>query len=87
MDSAHHWQNIFLNWPAALPKSGILTTTFQETFGFRDFEVLGGLLFLERDRPDSLGARKVLLSFESLSALKLTDTKDLAAYGEMGFGA
>lgn len=87
MDSAHHWQNVFLNWPAELPKTGLLTTTFQDTIGFSNFDVLGGLLFLERDRPDSLGARKVLLSFESISALKLTDTRDLAAYGEMGFGA
>jgi hypothetical protein len=87
MDSAHYWQNVFLNWPSELPKSGILVTSFQETFGFRDFQVLGGLLFLERDRPDSLGARKVLMSFEGISALKLADVRDLAAYGEMGFGA
>lgn len=87
MDSAHYWQNVFMNWPAELPKTGILATSFQESFGFRDFQVLGGLLFLERDRPDSLGARKVLMSFEGISALKLTDVRDLAAYVEMGFGA
>lgn len=87
MDSAHYWQNVFMNWPQELPKTGILVTSFQETFGFRDFQVLGGLLFLERDRPDSLGARKVLMSFESISALKLSDVRELSAYGDMGFGA
>ena len=86
MDSAHHWQNVFMNWPAGMPKTGLLVTTCQEPFGFRDFQVLGGLLYLERDRPDSLGSRKVLLSFESISAIKLTDTRDLAADVEMGFG-
>jgi hypothetical protein len=87
MDSAHYWQNVFMNWPSGLPKTGLLVTTFQETIGFREFQVLGGLLYLERDRPDSFGARKILFSFESISALKLTDTRDIAADVEMGFGA
>jgi hypothetical protein len=85
MDTATHWRVIFENWPAGLPRQGLLTTTFQETIPFNDFRFSEGLLLVERDRPDSLGARKVMLPFSTIVALKLSDTGELSRYQIMGF--
>lgn len=85
MDSAFSWQQLFENWPADFPRVGIVMTNFQESIGFSDFLVTEGLLALERDRPDSIGARKVVLSFSSIQALKMTDTGSIDDLMKLGF--
>jgi len=85
MDSAFSWQQLFENWPADAPKVGIVTTTFQESVGFTNFMIAEGLLALERDRPDSVGARKIVLPFSAITSLKMTDTKDFTEIAKLGF--
>jgi hypothetical protein len=84
-ESESQWRPIFENWPVGLPRQGVLTTTFQESIPFADFRFSNGLLLVERDRPDSLGARKVMLPYSLIAALKLTDTGELSRYQVMGF--
>jgi hypothetical protein len=85
MDSEEDWRTIFEQWPADLPRQGILTTA-QDSFGFSDFLLSRGIVLLERDRPDSIGARKVMLAYRSILALKLTDPGPIARYQSLGFG-
>ena len=85
MDSAFAWQQLFETWPSDAPRQGIITTIFQESIGFKNFMTSDGLLAVERDRPDSLGARKVLIAFTAISALKMTDTGDFAEIAKLGF--
>jgi hypothetical protein len=85
MDSAAAWQELFENWPPGRPRTGILVTAFQETIPFTRFLVSPGILALERDRPDSLGARKVLVAFSAISAVKMVDTDDFATIAQLGF--
>lgn len=85
MQSAESWRAILENWPAAIPKQGIVVTTYQESIPFKNFLISNGIVLLERDNPDSLGARKVMLSYEAISAIKLTDPMELAHYQVMGF--
>lgn len=85
MDPSFSWQQLFENWPNDLPKVGIVTTTFQESVGFTNFLVTEGLLALERDRPDSIGARKIVLSFSAITSLKMTDTNDFMEIAKLGF--
>lgn len=85
MQSAESWRAILENWPAAIPKQGIVVTTHQESIPFKNYLLSNGIVLLERDNPDSLGARKVMLSYEAISAIKLTDPMDLARYQVMGF--
>jgi len=40
---------------------------------------------VERDRPDSTGARKVMLVYSAILAVKLTSVLDLPEYRAMGF--
>lgn len=87
MEGGHAWRSLFENWPQAIPREGLLVTTFNEQIAFVDFLVSGGLLLVERDRPDSFGARKVIVAYEAISAVKLASTKEMAEFQSMGFEA
>jgi hypothetical protein len=63
----------------------VLVTTFGESIGFVNFLVSGGILLVERDKPDTVGARKVLVAYEQISAVKVTSTLELARFQVMGF--
>jgi hypothetical protein len=86
MDNDDDWRAIFEHWPADLPRQGILTTA-QDSFGFSDFLVSRGLLLVERDRPDAVGSRKVMLSYRSILSLKLSDPGPISRYQSLGFGS
>ena len=87
MDTGEYWKKLFENWPAELPREGLLITTFGETIPFRDYLLSPGIVLLERDKPDSSGSRKVMLAFAAISALKITAVRDLADFKSMGFQA
>ncbi len=87
METAEAWRSIFENWPESIPRQGLLVTSFQETIPFASFLISGGILLLERDKPDSAGARKVMVSYEAISAVKLTTPMELARFQVMGFQA
>jgi len=85
MQSAEGWRSILENWPEVIPKKGIVVTTYQESIPFQNFLLSSGVVLFERDKPDSLGARKVMISYEAICAIKLTDAMELARYQVMGF--
>lgn len=84
METDSDWRNVFEQWPADLPRQGIITTAL-ESFGFSDFLISRGILLVERDRPDAIGARKILLPYRQIVAVKLTDPGPLARYQSLGF--
>jgi len=85
MDPTESWRHLFENWPETIPKSGIVVTRFQESIAFADFLISGGILLLEREQPDSTGARKVMLPYTEIAAVKITNILDLARFQVMGF--
>jgi len=85
MESTESWRSLFENWPESIPKQGMIVTTFQETIPFVNFLVSGGILLVERDKPDSHGARKVFVAYNAISALKLASPMELARFQVMGF--
>lgn len=87
MAAGAEWRALFDQWPSSLPRQAILVTSFQETITFTDFRISAGLLLIERDRPDSYGGRKVILSFETIAAVKLADPGDLSRFQSLGFEA
>ncbi len=87
METAESWRALFENWPESVPREGLVVTKFQESIPFTDFLISGGILLLERDRPDSAGARKVMLAYDAISAVKITSTMELAQFQVMGFQA
>ena len=67
------WRDVFTNWPAAIPRRGIVVSTLNETIPFKSFFLKGDTLLLERMNPDALGARFVLIAFDAIHMLKLTE--------------
>ena len=76
---------MFENWPSDMPRQGIISTMSQDTISFTDFRIAGNLLLMERDRPDSVGSRKVVIAFDTISTLKFADVGDLSRYSQLGF--
>jgi hypothetical protein len=87
MDPAEAWKSLFENWPEAIPREGLLVTTFNENIPFNGFLVSGGVLLVERDKPDSYGARKVMIAYSGIVAVKITNVLELARFQVMGFQA
>ena len=85
MHSAEAWRSLFENWPQAIPRGGLLVTSFGETIAFKDFLISGTMLIVERETPDSLGARKVIVTYDGIVGLKMTSPMELARYQVMGF--
>lgn len=85
MDAALAWRTLFENWPDSMPKEGMLVTSYGETVTFNNFMISGGLLLVERDRPDATGARKVMIPYGSIAAVKMATTMELAQFQVLGF--
>jgi hypothetical protein len=79
------WRDVFLNWPEAIAKRGVLVTTLNEAVPFKGFMTKGEMLLLERTNPDPLGARFVLIGYEAVHLLKLTDQLKESVLSGAGF--
>jgi hypothetical protein len=86
-EQENHWRSLFENWPNSIPKQGMLVTNFGETITFVNFLISPGILMIERDKPDSYGARKVMLVYEAISAIKIASPMELGRFTVMGFQA
>ena len=71
--SMNGWKDFFCNWPAEIPRRGALVTSFDEQISFAGFLTSEAFLLVERQVPDTLGARMVVLPYENVLALKITD--------------
>ena len=85
METTAAWRSLFESWPESIPRQGMIVTSFQETITFVNFLVSGGILLIERDKPDTYGARKVFLAYEAISAVKLPTPVELNHFEVMGF--
>ena len=63
----------------------MVVTTFDEQIPFEGFAVSESLLLLDRKIPDTLGARKILIPYGQILALKITDVVKLKAFQSLGF--
>ncbi|HEX4144384.1 MAG TPA: hypothetical protein VHY91_12820 [Pirellulales bacterium] len=85
MDMTSAWQEYFRKWPAELERRGVVVTAFDEQIPFDGFATSEHLLLLERKIPDTLGARKILLSYGQIMAVKITDVVKMKAFLSLGF--
>ncbi len=80
-----NWRVVFEKWPTGLAKRGVIITTLNEATPFKSFMLKDDLLLLERTNPDPLGARFVLLGFDAIHMLKITDPLTEAALLAAGY--
>ena len=85
MDTARAWQEYFRKWPAELERRGVVVTSFDEQIPFDGFATSEHLLLLDRKIPDTLGARKILLCYAQIMAVKITDVVKMKAFQSLGF--
>lgn len=85
MTTGENWRMLFENWPASLPRRGLVITTFGESIPFVGYLISPGIVLLERDKPDTLGARKVLIAYDNVATVKITDVIELERFHDMGF--
>lgn len=81
------WEGVFRHWPADMPRRGILVTSFGEQIVFSEFMLGGAFLFVERQTPDSLGARSLVVPLSQVSAVKFTDVVKSKSVRDFGFEA
>ena len=79
------WQSLFEQWPEGVPRRGIVVTRFGDQVPFESFLIRDQLLLLERNAPDQVGARKVILQFAEIEAVKIVDPIRTKVFVAAGF--
>lgn len=85
VSSSKDMRRIFAEWPVSIPKAGLIVTTFGESIPFCSFMLSGDLLLIERKTPDAQGARRVIVSFDVINAVKILDPIEMPRFTAMGF--
>lgn len=85
MGTRDAWKEYFRQWPKDVPQRGVVVTSFGEQIPFEGFATSETFVVLERKTPDTTGARKVILPFEQVAGLKLTDVIRMKALEPLGF--
>lgn len=79
------WKKFFEEWPKDLKKGGSVVTVLNEPIPFKGFMVTDSMLLIERQNPDPMGTRIIILTFDQIAEIKLTDVAKEAVFKEMGF--
>lgn len=87
MDSAQAWQAFFAEWPNGVPPRGVLVTSFDEQISFSNFLTTESLLLVERQTPDAMGGRKVIIPYGKIDAVKVVDPVRPQIFIAAGFKA
>ncbi|HEY1602997.1 MAG TPA: hypothetical protein VGG64_25560 [Pirellulales bacterium] len=85
MDADNVWRDFFHKWPKDLPHRGVLVTNFNEQIPFDGFMTTETMLLVERRTPDTIGARKLIMPYGNVVAIKLTDVVKAKAFAASGF--
>lgn len=85
MDAATRWVELFRSWPEDLPRRGVAVTLFGEQITFDGFLYTEQMVLLNRRNPDTVGTRQIILPYDQLSAVKITDIVKTRTYNSMGF--
>jgi hypothetical protein len=80
-----NWHDYFVQWPSELPRRGIIIASFGEQIPFSGFSTSPHFLLLERQTPDSLGARTIVLTYNQIEALKIVDVIKPKSFQPLGF--
>lgn len=79
------WKSWFRSWPQEIPYRGVLVVKFGEQIPFDGILVSNEMVLVERRAPDTIGARKVLVPFEEIAAVKFTDVVRGKSFESAGF--
>ncbi len=81
------WKKVFAQWPGDMPRRGVLVTTLGEQVPFDGYLTGEEVVLVERQTPDTVGARALIVPYGNIAVLKLVDVikpKSLEAMGLRG---
>jgi hypothetical protein len=84
-DSATVWRDVFGNWPAAIPRRGVVVSALNEPIPFKSFMTMDHTVLLERTNPDPVGTRFVILAYEGIHMVKLIDPLKESVFISAGY--
>lgn len=79
------WKGFFYEWPADLPRRGVVITQLNEPIAFKAFMLKGDFVLLERTSPDSMGGRFLLVPYVEIAIVKFTDPLKQPVFDAAGF--
>lgn len=79
------FRKLFSTWPETISRRGVVVTTLNEAIAFKGFMLKEDMLLLERQAPDAMGARFVMLEYGAIAAVKLVDPLKQEAFVPLGF--
>src|SRR5262245_45176852 len=85
LDDASAWRECFRHWPEDVERRGVLVTLLNEQIPFDNFMTSDSMLLVERRTPDTIGARKVIVSYRQIAALKFVDVIKPRSFASLGF--
>ncbi len=85
MDATESWRECFQRWPDDLARRGVLVASFDEQIAFVNFFASEQMLLVERRAPDTVGARMVIVPYQNIAALKITDVVKAKAFSHLKF--
>ena len=85
MDVALVWRDYFRGWPADIDRRGILVTNYDEQIPFDGFLTSDTILLVERRALIPRRARKVLVPYQHIVAVKITDVVKAKSFQSVGF--
>jgi hypothetical protein len=80
------WRELFRAWPSGAQKRGVVVTAFGEQIAFNGFRDSDSLLMVERQAPDTMGSRSVIMPYEQISAVKITEVFKSEVFEAWGLG-
>ena len=83
--TADAFRQLFVQWPESLPRRGVVVSTLDEALPFKGFMLKEDMIVLERQNPDTLGSRFILLPFSGIAKVKLIDPLKADAFTPFGF--
>lgn len=85
MDPGSVWRAFLAAWPDGASQMGVVVTTMGEQIPFTAFVVSDNVVLFERPAPDTVGARKVILPYSKIDAIKITEPIDIDVFVSAGF--
>ena len=87
MSAAQTWKSFFAEWPAELPRRGVVLSSLNESMPFTNFWLRGEMVMLQRKNPDTMGSRYILISYEGIDSVRFIDPLSDQIIASAGFQA
>lgn len=79
------WKKFLGHWPGGLQRQGVLITNWDEQVPFASFLTTEEIVMFERRNPDTNGARRLLLSYDAIKGIKITEVVRDKPFRDAGF--